>query len=268
MTEQHRLVTIGVSHYCEKARWALDRSGVDYVEDAHLPVFHQRAVKRLVRGKRRQVPVLVTPGGDVLQDSTGILRHLDGLLPEERRLFPAAGDPATAEVEALEDDFDRRLGPAARLVAYHHLLPHLRRFVGDVSHGVPRWEVILFYPIIPLGRRLIRRGYRITPERVAEARRRIDATFAEVADRLEDGRPFLLGARFTAADLTFAALAGPLLNVGPRGPLLAPDKLPEGLQALVATFKAHPAGAFALRLYREHRADGPSRLPLGARSER
>ena len=27
-----RLVTIPISHFCEKARWALDRAGVDYVE--------------------------------------------------------------------------------------------------------------------------------------------------------------------------------------------------------------------------------------------
>ncbi len=31
-----RLLTIPISHYCEKARWALDRAGLDYVEERHV----------------------------------------------------------------------------------------------------------------------------------------------------------------------------------------------------------------------------------------
>lgn len=41
-----KLVTIAFSHYCEKARWALDLSPWRdvYVEDAHMPAFHIPAV--------------------------------------------------------------------------------------------------------------------------------------------------------------------------------------------------------------------------------
>lgn len=35
-----RLVTIPISHYCEKARWALERAGIDYEERRHLQLFH------------------------------------------------------------------------------------------------------------------------------------------------------------------------------------------------------------------------------------
>ena len=35
-----RLITIPMSHYCEKARWGLAHAGVEYVEEAHLQVFH------------------------------------------------------------------------------------------------------------------------------------------------------------------------------------------------------------------------------------
>ena len=34
------LITIPISHYCEKARWALDRARQPYVEVRHLPLFH------------------------------------------------------------------------------------------------------------------------------------------------------------------------------------------------------------------------------------
>ena len=34
-----RLITIRFSHYCEKARWALDRGRIAYEERSHLPLF-------------------------------------------------------------------------------------------------------------------------------------------------------------------------------------------------------------------------------------
>ena len=38
----HRLITVGYSHYCEKARFALSLSSLreDFIEEQHLPVFH------------------------------------------------------------------------------------------------------------------------------------------------------------------------------------------------------------------------------------
>lgn len=35
-----RLITLPISHYCEKVRWALDRQGIAYREEAHAPIFH------------------------------------------------------------------------------------------------------------------------------------------------------------------------------------------------------------------------------------
>jgi glutathione S-transferase len=31
-----RLVTIPISHYCEKARWSLERAGLEYREERHV----------------------------------------------------------------------------------------------------------------------------------------------------------------------------------------------------------------------------------------
>ena len=43
-----RLITIPISHYCEKGRWALDRAGVQYTEVPHLQGFHVAASKLAV----------------------------------------------------------------------------------------------------------------------------------------------------------------------------------------------------------------------------
>ena len=41
-----RLVTIPISHYCEKARWALERAALDYREERHVQGVHQFASRR------------------------------------------------------------------------------------------------------------------------------------------------------------------------------------------------------------------------------
>ncbi len=71
----NRLITIPISHYCEKARWALGRAEVDYVEEPHLQVFHVVASRRA--GGAGTTPVLVTADAGVLGDSADILAYAD-----------------------------------------------------------------------------------------------------------------------------------------------------------------------------------------------
>ena len=40
---QYQLITIPVSHYSEKVRWALDYLGLPYIEKPHMPPFHHHA---------------------------------------------------------------------------------------------------------------------------------------------------------------------------------------------------------------------------------
>src|SRR6476660_3987756 len=61
------LVTIPISHFCEKARWALDRAGVAYEERPHVQVIHRFAARRAGGGST--VPVFVRSNGAVLTES-------------------------------------------------------------------------------------------------------------------------------------------------------------------------------------------------------
>jgi glutathione S-transferase len=243
-----RFITIRFSHFCEKARWALDRAGLPYREETHVPILSWRA--SLPAGGRRTVPCLVT-GSGVQADSTDILRWVDrhGGAPA---LFPE--QPEAAEIARLEEDFDRRLGPASRRLAYFHLLEHrdlLRRLLVSAGTG---WEARLGGTIFPLLRALIVRGLKVNAAGAERSRRVVDETFTQVEARLADGRPYLCGDRFTAADLTFAALASPLLlpeamaGLFPLG-----ERKDTPLWRLVDTYRAHPAGRFALRLYEKER---------------
>ncbi|WP_437774698.1 glutathione S-transferase family protein [Sorangium sp. So ce1097] len=257
-----RLVTIPFSHYCEKARWALDRAGVPYREEAYLPLAH--AIPALRAGGRRSVPVLVSRAGAIC-DSTDIVRHADAFVPAEHALFPGGSGALRAEVEALEERFDRDLGPATRRVAYFHLLPDedgafalmSRSFQERAAAGAapPRWFGRgAFRAYFPVARAVMRRAMRIDAPAAERSMGKLRAAFDLANERLRDGRPFLVGERFSAADLTFAALAAPVL-APERHPTPLPPvaELPAGLRRLVEALRDEPAGAFVLRLYRDHR---------------
>ena len=260
-----RLITITFSHYCEKARWALDRARIPYVEDGHLPMFAW--VPALRAGRRRTVPSLVTDDG-AIPDSTDILRWCDArgdappLFTDEPQAEPAPGDPASAasggagseaaEVADLEARFDRELGPHTRRLAYHHLLPTIGGRLGGLR-GVPRGEVLAARVLAPAMSVMMRRGLKIDAAGVARSEGKLAAVLADVEQRLADGRRYLVGDRLTAADLTFAALMTPLVAPPELSGYLPFGDLPPGFAAIVDATRARPAGAFALRLYRDER---------------
>ena len=243
-----RLVTIRFSHYCEKARWALDRARVPYVEEAHPPLLSWRAT--FGAGGRRTAPVFVTSEGHVLSESTEILEHADrhGSAPP---LFP---DPATSvgkDVHALEDRFDRELGPHVRRFAYDYVLRGDADVIADLlSSGAGSLEARLarrLRPVLVFG---IRRGLKVDPAGVARSKSKLDQLFGDVEERLRDGRPYLAGEAFTAADLTFASLAAPLAYPEAYARTAVPfHRLGADTRAMVEEFRARPAGQFVMRMY-------------------
>lgn len=242
-----RLITIPFSHYCEKARWALERCNIAYEEDGHLPLFHYLALRRA--GAKRTVPVLVD-GKTLVPDSTDIIAWADAKQPGT--LLPAGA--ARSEAIELEDTLDRQLGPATRRWAYFQLLP--RKDLDDiVTRGVPRWQARALRLSRPLAVRFLRRSLKIDAAGVERSRQKIEAAFDLVEDRLADGRRYLAGDRFSVADLTFASLASPILvpREHPFG-LPPPEEFGQEARDQIEAWRARTAGRFALRLYAEHRS--------------
>jgi glutathione S-transferase len=248
-SQPYRLLTIPISHYCEKARWALDRAGIPFEERAHLQVLHRVAARR---AGGTTTPVLITPEA-VLTESADIVAFADARIAPGRRLFPE--DPAeAAEVRAVEHDLDERLGPHGRRWMYNELRGH-RDVAGRYGlTGVPAWERRIFPVFYPVMTRLVDRVLDVDAETSAESERLVRDLWDEFGGRLADGRRHLVGDTFTAADLTFAALAAPIVLPPEYGvPLPRVDELPAHMASVVRELSAAPAGQYALRMFREER---------------
>ena len=247
-----RFISIAASHYCEKARWALDYVGADYVEDAHLPMLHWRSTFRV--GGHRTAPVLVA-GSDVLADSTDILRFVDARAPAGRKLYPS--DPALAsETLRWEELFDDQLGPPVRVWAYFHLMPVYDLLGPMFAYRTPKWEVQAFKVLHPVCFPMMRAAMGIHRAGLQKARMQIDAVLDKVENRLKNGREYLVGDRFTAADLTFASLAA-IVGWEPLYGCPSPprEQLPDAMRAQIEAYEKRPAIQCMHWLYARHRVE-------------
>lgn len=247
-----RLLTFAPSHFSEKARWALDRTGLAYTEERTTPLLHRIALRRA--GGGRSVPALVLPGR-VLKDSTSILQFADEHLPPERRLYPDQ-----PKLRKMVEDYERKVGQEIGLSvprwAYFYILARKDLMLQLFLPGVGRGQSLLFSWLFPLIRFLMRKGLGINPLATRRVEARISAHLEEAAGLLQGGRVYLFGDRFTAADLSLAALTAPLLGIAGYGGTLAPfADLPEEARQVVEVWRHHPVAAYVERIYQLHRRE-------------
>jgi len=194
-----------VSPYNEKVRWALDHKGVPHRRRAATPGRHQAIARKLSGG--RTLPVLLLDGR-AIGDSTAIIAALERCHPDPP-LYPA--DPAQRRrALALEDFFDEELGPHSRRLVLHHMLPEPDLFLGafmpDLA-GARRLGARAAFPVL---RRRISSGFGIDTATVALAFDRLHAAGDRFRAEL-DPSGYLVGDRFTIADLTLASMVAPLV---------------------------------------------------------
>jgi glutathione S-transferase len=204
-----------VSHYSEKVRWALDHKRVPHNRRALIGGLHIPVALVITRGRDYTLPVLELDGHSIA-DSTAIIGALERRHPDTP-LYPADPDERRRAL-ALEDWFDERLGPDIRRFVFHALRDDREKFEALAASQIP--AALRRY------RRLAGaygRGFTAVRYGTASERRAVEAGRGVVAalDHLESelgDRQYLVGDRFTIADLTAASLFYPLV-LPPEGPL-------------------------------------------------
>ncbi|HEY3189192.1 MAG TPA: glutathione S-transferase [Solirubrobacteraceae bacterium] len=194
-----------VSHYNEKARWALDHKRIPHRRKAVMPGRHPAIAQKLTGGTT--FPVLVL-GTEAIGDSTRIIETLERRWPEPA-LYPSDADDRRRALE-LEDFFDEELGPHTRLIVVHHTLTESRLFLGAFTpdlKGARRLAARAAFPRLRAG---VRASFGIDEERVALAYDKLRAAGKRFRAELQPSG-HLVGDGFTVADLTLAALLAPVV---------------------------------------------------------
>jgi len=192
------------SHYCEKARWALDYKGVPYRAVNLLPSYHRRTVGKLA--PKTCVPVL-RDGGTIVQDSSAIIDYLDVRYPNPSLTPP--GPNAARHALEWEEYLDEEIGVTLRLWFYFYCLPDRRLALRFLLQGAAWHKRPLFMLTYSKVREAMIQRMNINGDTASQSEERLRGAL----DRLDEAlkvRRFLVADRFSRADLTACALLSPL----------------------------------------------------------
>lgn len=208
------------------------------------------------------VPMVVFPNHRIMVDSTQILKHLCPFL------YPDNAVPTA--VDTMEELFDSKLGPAVRCLVYYHYFA-----ANDDNESLAKLltkftinpiETMLFQTILQRKNNPIQKGMiqamNITQENAQLSEQVLIDIFNQVSQTLETNGGEYLSSKdattqtpsFTAADLTFAALASPIIM--PKELLCWYDRgpsTPSHLIQLSNTLRNTRAGQHVLTMYHRHR---------------
>jgi glutathione S-transferase len=235
------------SHFNEKARWALDYKSIAHVRRALLPGFH---IPRLLwMTGQKATPVLVLDG-KAIADSTRIIEALERFKPEPA-LYPR-DDASRRRALELEEFFDEELGPHIRRAFFHELLPHTDYSADAMTPGFPPSTKRFYRAIFPAMRMAMKVDMRVDATGADLGRKKIAAALDRVEAELQPSG-YLVGDRFTVADLTAAALLAPLVMPAEFPYPPPPRPLPDGVARLRDVFARRRGFEWAAGLYHRHR---------------
>jgi len=262
-----KLLTIPWDTSCEKVRWAMDLYETKYIEYGYPYLLHiwyiiDEYSEPPPTPQIVDVPILEFDNQLYKNGSTEIFTFLySRALGSKLRIY--------SKPEALthEKYFDENLAPAAKTIFYAMVLPS-KKLCEEIifkSIHLSTWRT-LYRLIWPIAKANMKNLLGVKNKKVQDdAWEKVENAF-KYADELlakSDGE-FLLGKTMTAADITFAAHAIPILcpnseehiwfnesSIGIRCPSI--KDLPNDLKIKVESYRMRPSGAFAMKLYKNKR---------------
>lgn len=242
-----KLYQFCISHYCEKVRWALAYKGIKYETVNLLPGQHVKTIKKLT-GAASSVPVL-DHDGQIIQGSAQILDYLELSFPEPA-LSPE--DPALRQqVVGWEKKLDELAGPAIRTWVYHYFLQRPKVVIPMLAAGTPFYNRFLLSLSFSRVDEIMRKWMKINQKTADSAQQTLETLITELAD-IYSRQPYLVGDRFSRADLTASALLSPLFQPSQYPvPWPKPARIPKPVQAWLHDWQ--PQLEPIIRIYQQHR---------------
>ena len=232
------LYHIEISHYNEKARWALDYKGIPHVRKAPPPMLHTAWAFAMTR--TATFPVLKL-NGSTIGDSTRIIEALERSHPEPA-LYPADPDQRAAVEEAERWGHEVLQAPVRRILwnTLKRDRAPLRSYAEGAKLGVPiGLAVKTAAPIVAAAARMNSADDEVVRADLAA----LPAQLQQVDDWIADG---VLGADPpNAADLQIAASLRLAMTVDDLRPAI----------------EERPAGQMALRAIPDFPGHAPPVLP-------
>jgi glutathione S-transferase len=244
-----RLMTFGRSHFCEKARWALDWHGIAYDEIGWPPGLHIILAKR--RGAKATTLPILLDGESVIQGSGAIIDWAESKSQDcTRSLTPRSNQ---AEAQEIERRADQVIGVHVRRMVYAETLPsHSHLVKPSLFLRASDWHRLIGNMMWPVVRRIMMRMHDIRPGAASESRSRLDCELDWLDVKLADGRSYLAGKRFSRVDLTVASLLAEFAR--PREMPVHHEMLKhDALAADVERWSARPVMRWVIAQYGAHR---------------
>ena len=243
-----RLITFGISHFCEKARWALDWHGIPYEEIGWPPGWHLVLAKRC--GATASTLPIVLDGETVIQGSGAIIDWAESKSKNPRLSLAPHG--CWTEAQEIERRADEVIGVHVRRLAYAETLPRcphlvkpalfLRTSVSNRLIGNFMW---------PITRRIMIRTFDIRAGAATESRSTLESELDWLDSKLAGGRPYLVGDRFSRVDLTVASLLAAFAQ--PKEMAVYHEMSVEPLTADIERWSQRPVMRWVNSQYQRHR---------------
>jgi glutathione S-transferase len=242
------LLQFPYSHYNEKARWALDFTGITHTRRNLLPGPHMRTMRKLTG--QTAVPALRL-GDDIIAGSERIIDVLEERFPDPP-LYPADQEQRAHALE-IQTWFGDKVGPAVRAASFADTLNAKDYVARMFSEGQAGPKRLLYRAMFPMVARLIANGYKVhDADRMEWARNRTrEGLDFVVANAGPDG--YLVGDKFSVADLTAAAMLA--VTAHPPTRRTRPEPRPPGAVAWTDRWAGHDGVDWILDMYRRHRGD-------------
>lgn len=239
------LYIFSISHYCEKARWALDYLGIKYQVRILAPGSHLAQAKKL--GLRRgSVPILQI-GDEVIQGSSAIIDWA------EQQAADATLVPSSDDAAQIEQRLDDVIGVHVRRMFYSEALVEQPHTVKPVfSKGLSWWERLKLQLSWPLIRNKMITLMDLGKQQGDESQAILEGELDWLNDLLADGRPYLAGDQFSRVDVTAASLLARIV-MPPEYPGDDGFTHPPRLGEVAAGWREQPILQWVLRMYQLHR---------------